>query len=491
MTIHSGLRNKYACENGPSFSISVGEPLVDDLDTFIKMNLNEDLIEEDEDGDEAQVDKKDVEREKTRRASGSSLKASTANDPRVRRTKRPNRERAYSMSEGGKFGGQGSSSEQTRSRKNHRKSRCGFGRSLPKKGAGGKGTWGRLGCELELPWVDPLDPNYESEAELESATLESLVPEMSEDDIIKTVQPMILEYFENNDCGEVLVSLQEILLNLGPRRWMIVTVLIELAMDHKPSHREMASCLISELYQKVISQRDLGKAFDYLMNQLPDLILDTPDASDVLGNFMARAIADDCIPPKFLASYKGHVEIEEAKNALQRASTLFSMKHGLVRLDNVWGVGGGVRPVKSLVKKIIMLLKEYVNCGDISEANRCLMELEVPHFHHELVYEAVVMVIEAMHEKTEEAMAKLLQSLVKSFTISYDQMKNGFERVYDMMPDLIIDVPAAYTILERFVLRCRAIGVIDEELVRTMPVRNRKRFVSEGDGGRLRVDFEW
>jgi hypothetical protein len=36
-------------------------------------------------------------------------------------------------------------------------------------------------------------------------------------------------------------------------------------------------------------------AFDYLLRQLPDLILDTPDAADVLGNFMARAIADDCI----------------------------------------------------------------------------------------------------------------------------------------------------------------------------------------------------
>ncbi len=63
------------------------------------------------------------------------------------------------------------------------------------------------------------------------------------------------------------------------------------------------------------------------------------------------------------------------------------MKHGLVRLDNVWGVGGGVRPVKYLVKKIIMLLKEYLCCGDIAEATRCLRELEVPHFHHELVYE--------------------------------------------------------------------------------------------------------
>ena len=32
-------------------------------------------------------------------------------------------------------------------------------------GAGGKGTWGKLGCELELPWVDPNDPNYESDGE--------------------------------------------------------------------------------------------------------------------------------------------------------------------------------------------------------------------------------------------------------------------------------------------------------------------------------------
>jgi len=34
------------------------------------------------------------------------------------------------------------------------------------------------------------------------------------------------------------------------------------------------------------------------------------------------------------------------------------------------------------------------------------------------------MVIEAMHEKVEEAMAILLQSLFKSFIISFDQMKN-------------------------------------------------------------------
>lgn len=34
-----------------------------------------------------------------------------------------------------------------------------------------------------------------------------------------------------------------------------------------------------------------------------------------------------------------------------------------------------------------LLLKEYLVSGDISEAEHCLRDLEVPHFHHELVYE--------------------------------------------------------------------------------------------------------
>jgi len=280
--------------------------------------------------------------------------------------------------------------------------------------------------------------------------------------------------------------------NIGNRRWMIAYLAIEISMDHKPSHREMSSQLISELYQKVISQRDIGKAFDCLQRQLPDLILDTPEAPTILGNFMARCIADDCIPPKFLQSYKGNVTEPGAIAALSRADTLLSMKHGLVRLDNVWGVGGGIRPVKYLIKKIVLLLKEYLCSCDIDEATRCLKDLEVPHFHHELVYEAVVMVIESSHGKTEEAMCKLLQSLFRSFVISIDQMRAGFQRCYDQMVDISIDVPQAYIILERWVLRCRQAGIINDDIVKKMPSRGRKRFVSEGDGGLIKESpFFW
>jgi len=36
---------------------------------------------------------------------------------------------------------------------------------------------------------------------------------------------------------------------------------------------------------------------------------------------------------------------------------------------------------------MVDLLKEYMDSGDLNEAMRCLQELDVPHFHHELVYQ--------------------------------------------------------------------------------------------------------
>lgn len=44
--------------------------------------------------------------------------------------------------------------------------------------------------------------------------------------------------------------------------------------------------------------------------------------------------------------------------ALERAKMLIHMKHGMARLDNVWGVGGGQRPVMFLISKVHILHKD-------------------------------------------------------------------------------------------------------------------------------------
>ena len=49
--------------------------------------------------------------------------------------------------------------------------------------------------------------------------------------------------------------------------------------------------------------------------------------------------------------------------------------------------------------------------------------------------------------------------------------------------------PFFCSVLERFVGRCRGAGLLTDELVRKMPSRGRKRFVSEGDGGRIKENW--
>jgi programmed cell death protein 4 len=98
----------------------------------------------------------------------------------------------------------------------------------------------------------------------------------------------------------------------------------------------------------------MTNAFDLLFDELDDLALDSPDAAEVMGNFLARGVADDCIPPSYLTNVHSK---ELAKSAMKRANVLVNMKHGMARLDNVWGVGGGQWPVKVLTKQVLCVCR--------------------------------------------------------------------------------------------------------------------------------------
>jgi programmed cell death protein 4 len=78
----------------------------------------------------------------------------------------------------------------------------------------------------------------------------------------------------------------------------------------------------------VITSRDITKGFDILLDNLPDLILDTPEAPHILGNFVARAVADDCVPPKYAMDFEERDINDLAKEALTVAQTLLSMHDG-------------------------------------------------------------------------------------------------------------------------------------------------------------------
>jgi programmed cell death protein 4 len=71
------------------------------------------------------------------------------------------------------------------------------------------------------------------------------------------VDGLILEYFEHGDRGEVMMALDE--QNFGQKKHQIIVYAIEAAMDHKPSHRELTSHLISELSEEFVTSEDIAK----------------------------------------------------------------------------------------------------------------------------------------------------------------------------------------------------------------------------------------
>lgn len=140
--------------------------------------------------------------------------------------------------------------------KNSRRSRNGYGRGLPKKGgAGGKGVWGFPGSELlEEDYEDQNDPNYE-EINDKNVELKEIIPEITSEEFIKKTEPIILEYYEHGDTLEVARSIDEYL--TSAMRPVVTYVAIEVALDHKQSQREMTSVLISDLYGRIITGKDI------------------------------------------------------------------------------------------------------------------------------------------------------------------------------------------------------------------------------------------
>lgn len=70
-------------------------------------------------------------------------------------------------------------------------------------------------------------------------------------------------------------------LNLGSHKYEVSSMAVSLALEGKASHRELTSRLLSDLSGKLLSQSDLARAFDKMLKELPDLILDTPEAPQV------------------------------------------------------------------------------------------------------------------------------------------------------------------------------------------------------------------
>ncbi|MBA0790110.1 hypothetical protein Gohar_014777, partial [Gossypium harknessii] len=288
---------------------------------------------------------------------------------------------------------------------------------VKKDGAGGKGTWGKLLDTDRESHIDRNDPNYDSGEEpyqLVGSTISDPLDEYK-----KAVVSIIEEYFSTSDVELAASDLKD----LGSSEFhpYFIKRLVSIAMDRHDKEKEMASVLLSSLYADVISPNQIRDGFVMLLDAADDLAVDILDAVNILALFVARAVVDEILPPAFLTRAKKTLpESSKGYQVLQTAEKSYlSAPHHAELLERRWG--GSIHvTVEEMKKKIADLLREYVESGDTFEACRCIRELGVSFFHHEVVKRALVLAMEI--QAAELLMLKLLKEAAEEGLISSSQM---------------------------------------------------------------------
>ncbi|TVU15508.1 hypothetical protein EJB05_39046 [Eragrostis curvula] len=315
-----------------------------------------------------------------------------------------------------------------------------------KDGVGGKTEQGNLEDEVSLPSQE-LNKVVNGNSKV-PATL---------DEYKKLVVPVVEEYFST---GDVELAASE-LRGLGSDQFQhyFVKKLISMAMDRHDKEKEMASVLLSALYADLLSSHMMSEGFMMVLESTEDLTVDIPDAVDVLAVFVARAVVDEILPPVFLIRARALLpEFSKGIEVLQVAEKSYlSAPHHAELVERKWG-GSTHFTVEEVKKRIQDILREYIESGDIDEAFRCIRELSLPFFHHEVVKRALTF---GMEMSSQPLILKLLKEATAGCLISSNQMSKGFSRVAESIDDLSLDIPSAKTLFDKLVSTAISEGWLD------------------------------
>ncbi|KAK2420726.1 MA3 domain-containing protein [Trifolium repens] len=345
----------------------------------------------------------------------------------------------------------------------------------PKKGgSGGKGTWGGLLDTDDGNSLDPNDPNYDSTEEYDESTEKKTNTALEE--YKKKATVIVEEYFATDDVVATMSELREV--GKPEYSYYFVKKLVSMSMDRHDKEKEMAAILLSALYADVIHPSQVYKGFTKLVESADDLIVDIPDTVDILALFIARAVVDDILPPAFLKKQIANLP-NDSKGAevLKKAekSYLTAPLHAEI-IERRWG-GSKNTTVDDVKARINNFLKEYVVSGDKKEAFRCIKDLKVLFFHHEIVKRALIMAME--RRQAETPLLDLLKEAAEEGFINTSQMSKGFSRLIETVDDLSLDIPNARGILQQLMSKAASEGWLCVSSLKSLTIEPEKNTIQE------------
>lgn len=327
----------------------------------------------------------------------------------------------------------------------------------------------------EDEWADgvPADMAPRRKRNSSSIRFEVSSPRVAPHDLEELTKEQIRQYLLNEDIDDFVNSIEKMKID-GEMMGEILYYAVNLAMDYDARERELVSSLISALKSKHLSDEAIRKGFNELVMGIDDIVMDCPDAVDHLAKFLGRAVADDCLEPCFLKQKDGLSA--RGVTVVEKARMMMNGPHGMARMDSVWGRVGGSIDCDLLTEKMIMAINEYKTSGDQAEAIRCLVELDVFHYHHEAVYQIIYNAL--LHPDSGDSLFALLKKCITINVCSQDAVSKGVRRIYANIQDIGLDIPYAAVNLDHWITDTHNGGFISKELYDAKPRLARKRYAS-------------
>lgn len=295
----------------------------------------------------------------------------------------------------------------------------------------------------EINDVDDDDNDFDLSTRNVVFTVVALDPQ---DDFKQGCRQALADFFVSEDIPALVDDIHA----LAEPHWAyeFVKQALVAALARANRERELVSRMFSALDGTVLPSPHIRAGFNIALDRVADLALDTPDASNVLASFIARAVVDDILPPAFVSAPRnyGHPAADDDSEALiratlQRAQALLADKNSVERVEQIWGPSAA-QSVHKLKESIALLVREFLDTGDADEVGRSLRELHVQHFHYQLVKLVVDLYIESTKAADRDSLLGLLVTLSRSAVLSDAALRIGFQIAVDNVADLATDISA-------------------------------------------------
>ncbi|CBZ51597.1 Pdcd4-prov protein, related [Neospora caninum Liverpool] len=263
----------------------------------------------------------------------------------------------------------------------------------------------------------------------------------------EAVRNFLPDFFNSGSVEEMKFFLDE--QNQPLLQHEFVKMVVEASFSKENEHREMVSNALDRLYGKLLKPDDIQLAFARLVGDVEDDSLDNPDVYYLLAKFLARAVADEILPPSFLVDrYRLNYGGDGGMQVLKQVQKWLVEQNGKgvsVRLRKVWtGTDPDNAEACEFKARVRECLYEYFDSNDKQEAARILRELELsPDQAAEMVRKLLVISMEkaAAGEPTTEHVFALLSYLLERTDIDEEMIQKGFEQTRNLTEEIKLDIP--------------------------------------------------